>query len=212
MVILRILYKLSPLIMASLLLVLGIQWLTVKFSDKEKEAQTKLEHQSILKSVEALGKMELVRYNFKEITELKEKNEKYLWIFDVPDSKVVLITNGEAVGCIDLAKIRYNDIEINQDAVLIRLPKPELCYYKLNLSESKLYTVEKVVYYRDEKEMIEKAYKSAEAQIMEAALNSGILEQTKANAELILKPLFERIAGKKVLFTYVMDTDISSPK
>lgn len=211
MVILKILYKLFPLIIASLLLFLGLQWLTTSFSEREKQAQIEVEHQSILNSVEALGKMELVKYNFKEITELKEKNEKYLWIFDVPDSEVVLITNGEAVGCIDLTKISYNDIEINEDAVIVRLPQPELCYYKLNLKNSKIYSVNKVVYYKDDKEIIEKAYKSAEEQIKEAALNSGILEQTKANAELILKPLFERIAGKKVLFSYAMDTKISNP-
>ncbi|MDQ3535643.1 MAG: DUF4230 domain-containing protein [Bacteroidota bacterium] len=161
-----------------------------------------INHNTILESIEALGKLELVKYNFKEVTELTEKNRSYLGLFKVPDSKAVLITNGQAVGCINLKSIAQEDIIIEQDTLYIKLPQPELCFYKLDLNSSRIYSVEKTVYYKDDKKLIEKAYRMAENQIKDAALRSGILEQTSNNAEVMLRPLLEQVSGKKVAFIY----------
>ena len=56
--------------------------------------------------------------------------------------------------------------------------------------------------FTNEKGFIEKAYQSAENQIKEAALNSGILLQTKQNAELVLKPILQELSGKAVILRY----------
>jgi hypothetical protein len=93
-----------------------------------------------------------------------------------------------------------NNIKLENDSLLVVLPEPELCYYKLDLQNSRIYSVESAVYYKDEKEIIERAYKSAEKQIRMAALSSGILEQTRKNAEIMLRPILEQISGRKVYF------------
>jgi hypothetical protein len=162
-------------------------------------------HNTILESVEALGNLELVKYNFSEITELSEKNKAYLGIFKVPDSKAVLIASGHAVGCIDLNKISANDIQVKEGSLFIKLPEAEICFYKLDLDKSRIYSVEKAVYYKNEKDLIQKIYKTAEDQIKVAALNSGILEQTSNNAEIMLRPLLEQLSGKNVVFVYPLE-------
>ena len=43
------------------------------------------------------------------------------------------------------------------------------------------------------------SYKYAEANVKEAALSSGILHQTKVNAEKVLKPMLEEITGRRVV-------------
>lgn len=156
---------------------------------------------TVLEKVESLGKLELVKYNFQEITELTQRNNRYLGLFPAGDSKAVLISHGEAVGCLDLTKIVMEDIQMTSDTLYIHLPAAEICYYKLDLERTRIYAIEKGVYYKDEKALIEKAYKSAEKQIREAALSSGILANTTENAERILKPFLEEITGKKIIFT-----------
>jgi hypothetical protein len=178
------------------------------FNNQPEVQEEIIDHHTVLASVEALGKLELVKYNFQEITELSEKNRAYLGLFKVPDSKAVLVSSGEAVGCIDLTLIKEEDININADSLFIRLPEPELCYYKLNLNNSRIYSVDKVVYYKDDKQLIQKAYKTAENQIKVSALNSGILEQTTNNAEIILKPILEQISGRKVFFLHHLNREI----
>ena len=176
------------------------------FSGKE-EPETAVTHTTILNKIEALGKLELVKYNFQEVTELTEKNSNFLGIFPSGDSRAVLISQGEAVGCIDLTKIRQDDIVIMGDSIFITMPEPEICYHKLNMEKTRIYSIEKGVYYKDEKKMIEKAYRLAERQIRQAALESGILEQTRENSELILLPLMEELSDKKVFFRRPLDRE-----
>lgn len=171
------------------------------FSGEDDGPREVVTHAVVLKEIENLGKLELVRYNFKEITELNEKNKPYLFLFDVPDSRVVVISHGEATGCIDLSKIQARDISEQGDSVWIRLPPPEMCYYKLDMENTTIYSIEKQVYYKKETELAQKALRLAERQMRDAALNSGILEQTRKNAETMLKPLLENISGKTIFFT-----------
>jgi len=207
---LKYLIKFIPLFLFIGLILLIWSLLPAGLFNRQDEGPVEvINHNTILESVEALGKLELVKYNFKEITELTEKNRAYLGVFKVPDSKAVLITNGHAVGCIDLQKLSQEDILLEQDTLFIKLPQPELCFYKLDLNSSRIYSVEKTVYYKDDKQLIEKAYRMAENQIKDAALRSGILEQTSNNAEVMLRPILEQVSGKKVSFIYSIENDIS---
>ncbi|MGD1840123.1 MAG: DUF4230 domain-containing protein [Thermonemataceae bacterium] len=153
-------------------------------------------HDIVLNLIETMGKLELVRFKMKDI--LEYKIEKPLWF----DPKAVLIISGEAVGCIDLTKIRPSDIVEKDSTLYIRLPKPELCYAKVNHEESRVYSTSNT--YFDEAEIIQNAYKAAERQVKKVALKSDILKQTKKNAELVLKPLLQEIAQRPVVFTYTL--------
>ena len=197
---LRFLFKWLPWVLAFV----GIYFLwqnRVSWFAAETKPVDTVTHFTLIQDIESLGKLELVRYRFKDVTELRESNAKYLGVFDVPDSKVALITSGEAVGCIDLRNIEARDVVISGDTVLVQLPPAELCYYKLDLANSRIYSVDKQVYFKDETRLLEKAYRKAEIQMKNQALKSGILEQTTQNAEAVLRPLLEKTSGKRVLFT-----------
>ena len=188
------------------LILLIIPWALLLFFvitqnlDEKKRSEAYSNNTAILNEVEALGKLELVKYNFKEITELEELSKKYFKVFQLgPDSKIALISEGQAVGCIDLERIDLEDIQIQSDTVYITLPQPELCYYKLDLAKSRIYSLQTNPL-KDERAFIDKAYKNAEEEIRNAALNSGILTQTTVNAKIILKPFLENVSGKVVVF------------
>lgn len=193
----RAIIKLLPWVI--ILLLAGWAYITYKSTER---AQTIINRSAVLHKVEALGKLELVRYNFKEITELKEVSKEYFRLFKLgPDSKIALISAGQAVGCIDLTKMQEEDIRLEDDTLYINLPAPEICYYKLDMENTRIYSLQTNPL-KDEKEFIQKAYANAETEIREAALNSGILEQTRANAELILRPLLKEISDREVILVY----------
>jgi hypothetical protein len=166
----------------------------------ERKEEVTITHSTILKEVESLGKLELIKYHFKDVVEFEK--EDYSWL---PSSKVVLIAAGEAVGCIDLKKITGKDILEEADTVIISLPKPELCYFKINHDQTKVYDLQ-YTYFQD-KNLIDQAYRAAEKQLKEAALKLEILEKTTQNAEIILKPLLEKTSGKKVIFRRQLDLE-----
>ncbi|OIN57089.1 DUF4230 domain-containing protein [Arsenicibacter rosenii] len=148
----------------------------------------------VLQEITAMGKVELVKYRFKDIVEHSQIRTL------LPNAKAVLIVEGEAVGCIDLTRLTAGDISPEGDTVVVRLPQPELCSWKIDHQRSRVYDTE--YGFMDESALVNNAFKLAEKQIQQSALNSGILEQTKQNADRILRPVLEKVSGKKVILTY----------
>ena len=152
--------------------------------------QTIASHQTTLEKVEALGKLELVKMNIRDVMEHKLIRQ---WL---PDASVLLIINGEAAGCIDLRKVKSENIVVKEHTLKITLPEPELCYCKINHKNSKVYET-KYDYFTGIN-LVDDAYKEAEKQLQKTALESDILNQTKENAVTILKPFFEGLGFEKV--------------
>lgn len=153
--------------------------------------KTETNHQIVVQQITALGKMELVNYQFKDVVETQL--QKTL----LPDARVLLIVSGRAVGCIDMSQLSEKQVFIENDSLVVNLPKPELCVSQIDHSQSKVYDTS-IFAFMDEAELVDDAYKKAEEQIKNAALTQGILEQTRANAQKMLVPMFEKISGKKV--------------
>ncbi|MDZ7935043.1 MAG: DUF4230 domain-containing protein [Emticicia sp.] len=159
-----------------------------------KDIQTT--HNMVLKEMTVLGKLELSNFAFRDVVE-QELVRDYL-----PNPKAILIVQGEAIGCIDLTKIKPEDIATKDDTLIVHLPDPELCSYRIDHSKSKIYDTEYA--FMNEQSLMNEAYTRAEAKIKQSALEMGILDQTKKNAELVLKPLLENISGKKVVLQFRM--------
>lgn len=176
-------------------------WSNIHFLPQSQTSETVIQN-LVLERMEEMGKLELTKYHFQEITEIQKVGRDFYNLFKLEgDSKAVLISNGEAVGCLDLTKMEIKDLQVEGDSLLVQLPAPEICYFKLNLDKTRVYALETGIF-TSEKSFVERAYKNAESQIKESALNSGILDQTKESAELILKPLLEQLTGKKVVLVY----------
>lgn len=159
-----------------------------RFTKQDETVQT-----VVLQEVTELGKLELVRYRFKDIVEHETVRE---WL---PNPKAVLLVEGEAVGCIDLTKINPQDIIAEGDSLIVHLPDPEICSYKIDHNRSRVYNTEYAFF--EEANLVNAAYQQAETQIRQSAVSTGILDETRRNADQILKPLLERVSGKKVFLT-----------
>ncbi|MBC7446876.1 MAG: DUF4230 domain-containing protein [Hymenobacteraceae bacterium] len=149
-------------------------------------------HQTVLRAVEDLGKLELVRYQFRDVIEYTERGL-------LVDDKLALIVAGEAVGCLDLRKIKPSDVVLRGDSVVeVTLPAPELCYYKVDHARSRVFRKD-TFFFSDDAALVDKAYRAADKQVRRAALASGILAQTQRNADQLLVPLLTRLSGRRVV-------------
>ena len=153
----------------------------------------------VLKEIKALGKLELVRYTFKDIVEHEQVNTF------LPNANAVLIVEGEATGCLDLTQIDLDNITTTDDSITVQLPKPELCGWKINHDRSRVYDTH--FSFLNESQLVSDAYRKAEHQVKQSALNGGILNQTRQNASQLLRPLLERISSKKVGFIFQDQTN-----
>lgn len=163
---------------------------------KLRSGQTETTHDVVLEEVQALGKLELVKYRLKDVVEHKKSN-RFL-----PDAKVLLVVAGEVVGCVDLTKIKSESILRQGDSILVHMPAPEICYSKIDHQNSKVYDTEYTIISGEANKMIAEALREAEAELEQTVLKQGILEETKKNAELLLRPMLERLTEKTVILHF----------
>lgn len=195
---------LTILFYAGLILLSIFLWEKVKSFNIFSGGEVKTNHNIVLKEISDLGKLELVKYAYRDVVEQSISRDF------LPDPKAILIIQGEAVGCIDLKKVSESDIVIMEDTIVVHLPKPEICYHKIDHSKSKVFQTEYA--FMNEGLLLEEAYKRAEKQILQSALDSDILNQTKENANLVLKPLLENSTGKKVVLQYPLEGELNRLK
>ena len=162
-------------------------------------------HTMVLKEIEGLGRMELLRYQYQDV--ITHEIIKDWW----PDPKVVLSVQGETVGCIDFAQIDSTDIILHGDSLVeVLLPDPEICYSRLDHEKTRVFNTEYTLW--EEAELVAEAYRKAEEAVLTEAIRSGILEQTREQALIMLQPLLESISGKMVDLHFVQKLpDIGTP-
>ncbi len=192
-----------------LLLIAGIiyGWEQIKarkFFDPLGRSEIVTSHNVVLEQITSMGKLELVKYNFRDVVDQKITRQF------LPDGKALLIIQGEAVGCLDLTQMKVTDIGEMRDTLIIRLPEPEICVAKIDHSKSRVYNTEYA--FTDEALLIDQAFKKAEEQVSQSAIQAGILEQTRENANKILRPMLEKVSGKKVLLRYRLKGQIEDPR
>ncbi len=160
-----------------------------KFSTKETEV---IGHDVLVEKIGAMGKMEFARFTVKDV--IKGQVIREWW----PDSKVQFEAVGEAAGCIDLSKVKASDVKRSGDSIIIFLPKPEICYVKVDREKSKVYAVSGARLRAETAQIPEGAFTVAEKELNEEALKMGIIEEAAKNANIILKSPLENMAGRKV--------------
>lgn len=185
------------LAIAAIIAISGLLFIWKYEPASSPEVRVEITHQQVVDKIERLGKLELSKYYIKDIIEKKEVKEWYKL-----DPKVVLIITGEVIGCMDITKIDSSAIQIDSARIIVTLPNPEICVFKIDHQQSKVYNIENSFFY-DDKVLIDEAYKYAETSIRQAALKRGILEETKKSSEKILQPFLAGFfPGKEIILKH----------
>ncbi len=179
-----------------------IMYVILKPSKIEK---TQIDHQMVVQQVEELGRLELLRYNIRDVVKYEKMRT---WL---PNSKTVLIAVGEVVACVDLTKITAEDIRITDDSISLMLPAPEICNFKIDHSRSQIYDVQYGFF--DTSKLVDEAYREAEQQIYQQALQMGIADESRNSAVKLLTPMLTMLGFKKVNIDFKQsDTQIGSDR
>jgi Protein of unknown function (DUF4230) len=170
------------------------------------KTSTESNQQLVLKKIEEVGNLELVKFNFNDIVEESVVRK----IFDIdnlaPDSRVLVIINGEATACINLKEVTKDDIKLEDDNINLILPEPTICYTKINHDRSKIYD-ENFVARIFNPELIDKAYRDGEIKIKDEAISLGIIDQAKINAIKLLRALLKGITKKNIIIAFKTQKD-----
>jgi hypothetical protein len=188
----RILFLLVSMVLVTCFLVFLFFYIKHEFT----ASRTEITDSGMVQKISSMGKLELVKYEMKDIIDQKEVHPI------LPDSRVLFLAVGEVTACIDLTKVKRSDINQSKDSVIVFLPQPEICYAKLDHAKSKVYDIKGIMFEDGAKDMVEDVYKLAEKRILDNASEMNVLGLARQNAQLIFKPLLESISGKTVVLNF----------
>lgn len=189
-----------------LLLGLIIGGLIAFWISSRNKAREELEirHNMVIEKIEALGNLEVVRYNIQDVMEYK-KIRQFL-----PNAKAILVAVGEVIVCVDLTTITEEDIYTSKDSIRISLANPEICHVKIDHSKSRIFDTEYGLW--ETAQITDEAYRYAEKELNGQALKLDVAGKGRDNTVNLLTPILKAMGFKKVLITFKLKTAIDTKK
>lgn len=125
-------------------------------------------------------------------------NERLAGVFG---ETIVFVAYGEIVAGIDLSNLKTEDVEVmDHESVKIRLPEPEILGINLDNEKSYVAYRGKGVLARTDAQLETKIRVRAVQALEQNALEIGILETAKMNAEMSIRNLLFELGIKNVEF------------
>ena len=155
---------------------------------------------TIIHEVRSLSRLETASYTVEKVITAESGQGPFAFLFG---DQLILVAHGQVIAGVDLGKMGEDDIVITDNgAVIVTLPPAEILVVKLDNQKS-------YVYDRDtgligvNPALETEARKAAEEEILNAALEDGILEIAQRNAETYVLKLILALGFREVRFAEV---------
>lgn len=153
---------------------------------------------TIVRQVNALSRLETASYTVEKIITAESGQGAFGFLFG---DRLILVAHGQVIAGVDLSKMREEDIIVSQDGtVTVKLPPAEVLVVALDNQKSYIYDRDTGIIGMNPALETE-ARRAAEQEILNAALEDGILEMAQRNAEVYLRQLILALGFKQVVFS-----------
>jgi hypothetical protein len=154
---------------------------------------------AIVREVRALARLETIQYTVERVITAETGQGPFGFLFG---DRLLLVAHGMVIAGVDLEQLQPGDIEFDDlGRVYVSLPEPEVFVATLDNDKSYIYDRDTGLLTRGNVQLESEARRAAEAAIRETAVEDGILEQARVNAESYLYGLLRTLGYTDVLFS-----------
>jgi len=155
---------------------------------------------TIVHEVRSLARLETIHYTVEKVITAETGQGALGFLFG---DRLLFIAHGSVIAGVDLEKLEPQDARIDsQGAVYLWLPEPEIFVATLDNKLSYVYDRQTGLLTRGDITLEAAARKAAEDEIRKAALDDGILEQARVNAEAALERLLRAAGIERINFVH----------
>ena len=151
---------------------------------------------SVVQSIRSLSRIETSQYTVERV--LTGESTGALPPFT--SDKILFIARGEVIAGVDLQKLSEDDVQVVSGTVTIRLPAPEILSSRLDNEKSRVYDRQTGIFTKADPNLESQVRQRAEEEIKSAALEDGILDKARDNAETTLRTLLHSLKYDNVVF------------
>ncbi len=153
---------------------------------------------TIVREVRALARLETIQYTVEKVITAESGQGALGFLFG---DRLLLVAHGFVIAGVDLGQIGPDDLALDElGRVYLHLPEAEIFVATLDNDKSYVYDRDTGLLTRGEVSLEATARRAAEAEIRQAALDDGILDQARLNAENYLYRLFLSLGFRDAFF------------
>lgn len=152
-----------------------------------------------IEEVQALARLETIQYSIEKVITAEIGQGTFGFLFG---DRLLFVGHGIVIAGIDLAKMNPQDMQLQGNALYVRLPEPEIFVATLDNQKSYVYDRQTGALTRGDINLEATARQAAEDEIKKAAIDDGILEQARANAESFMKEFFGTLGYDQVVIVH----------
>jgi hypothetical protein len=153
---------------------------------------------TVIKEIRSLSRLETVQYTVEKVITAETNQGPFGFLFG---DKLLLVAHGTVVAGVDLGRLNEGDIRIDaQGVVFMVIPAAEVFVATLDNEKSYVYHRETGVLAQGTKDLESAARKAAQDEILNAALEDGILATAATNGKAYLQRFLMSLGLKDVVF------------
>ncbi len=153
---------------------------------------------TIVREVRSLARLETIQYTLEKVITAEIGQGPLGFLFG---DRLLLVAHGVVLAGVDLSRVQPQDVWFDDDGrVYLRLPAPEVFIVALDNERSYVYDRATGLLTRGDVNLEAEARRAAEAEIRRAALEDGILDQARVNAENVLYRFLRSLGYADVIF------------
>jgi len=152
---------------------------------------------TIVREVRGMAKLVTIQYTLEKV--ITAEVGQGVFEFLVGD-KILFVAHGYVQAGVDLEKLDPEDIEIKGEVVYIKLPEPEIFVATLDNDKSFVYDRKMGFLSRGNVDLETAARRKAEEEIRKSAIEDGILDLARTNAENYIDGLVRALGFSVVIF------------
>lgn len=152
---------------------------------------------SIIRNVRSLARLETIQYSIEKVITAESGQGPLGFLFG---DRLLLVAHGEVIAGIDLNELTSDDLRLEGNTLYVTLPAPEIFVATLNNEKSYVYDRDIGILSKGSVNLESEARRVAEDSIEDAAIEDGILDLARQNAQFYMDRLLGDLGYPEVIF------------
>lgn len=160
---------------------------------------------TIIRDIRSLSRLETIQYTVEKVITAESGQGSWEMLFG---DKLIFVAHARVIAGVDLSKLGAKDIDVQDGILTLHMPDPEIFISALDNEKSYVYDRETGLLTKGDINLESAARRVAEDEIEKAAIEDGILELARQNAEYYLSRLMSDLGYPQVVFEYDQPTPV----
>lgn len=156
---------------------------------------------AVVQRIQQLSRLETASYTVQTVIDIRQGSNIPIVGDLLAGDELLLIAHGTVVAGVDLANLPADSVTVSPDGatITVRLPPAEIFSTRLDSQKTRVYSRERGIFAPENKDLETQARQRAEAEILRAACEDGVLSKATSQAEVALRQFLGLVDDAEVV-------------